>query len=117
MEAMAELRSTESAAMLRDDKRSFELLKVGYGPFVGLVKKNVVAGKEKEGGKGVVFSLYAGHDITLLPLLAVLESLDMRWPPYVSFFFLLSFSMLHLFYVMYVGSSFLFTQQTLHSHL
>ncbi|KAH7047263.1 histidine phosphatase superfamily [Linnemannia elongata] len=84
MEAMAELRSTESAAMLRDDKRSFELLKVGYGPFVGLVKKNVVAGKEKEGGKGVVLSLYAGHDITILPLLAVLESLDMRWPPYAA---------------------------------
>ncbi|KAF9543133.1 Acid phosphatase-like protein 2 [Mortierella hygrophila] len=84
MEAMAEFRSIESAAMLRDDKGSFELLKVGYGPAVGLVKKNVVAGKGKEGGEGVVFSLYSGHDTMLLPLLAVLDSLDLRWPPYAS---------------------------------
>ncbi|OAQ28847.1 phosphoglycerate mutase-like protein [Linnemannia elongata AG-77] len=42
MEAMAELRSTESAAMLRDDKRSFELLKVGvlYNNRIVVTKSN-----------------------------------------------------------------------------
>ncbi|KAF9142386.1 Acid phosphatase-like protein 2 [Mortierella sp. GBA39] len=42
MEAMAEFRSTESAAMLRDDKGSFELLKVGYGPAVGLASNLLI---------------------------------------------------------------------------
>ncbi|KAK3814700.1 MAG: histidine phosphatase superfamily [Linnemannia elongata] len=84
MEAMAEYRSTESGAMLRDDTKSFELLKVGYGPAVGLLKRNVVGGEGKEGGEDVVFSLYSGHDTMILPLLAVLESVDMRWPPYAA---------------------------------
>lgn len=112
MEAMADFRSIESAAMLRDDKGSFELLKVGYGPAVGLVKRNVVAGKGKEGGEGVVFSLYSGHDTMLLPLLGVLDSLDMRWPPYVSS---LSF-MLHQFCELYDVILILFSCSPTNAH-
>lgn len=85
MDAMAVFRSKETAEMLRDSEGSFELLKVGFGPAVEMIWRNVVGGTaRKEGGEGVVFRLYSGHDTTLMPLLAVLDSLDLRWPPYVS---------------------------------
>ncbi|KAG0293998.1 Acid phosphatase-like protein 2 [Linnemannia gamsii] len=85
MEAMAVFRSKETGEMLRDSEGSFELLKVGFGPAVEMVRRNVIGGNaRKEGGEGVVFSLYSGHDTMLMPLLAVLESLDLRWPPYAS---------------------------------
>ncbi|KAG0308613.1 Lysophosphatidic acid phosphatase type 6 [Linnemannia gamsii] len=79
---MAMFRSKENGEMLRDSDMSFELLKVGFGPAVDMIRRNIVGGKE--GGEGVVFSLYSGHDTMLMPLLAVLDSLDIRWPPYAS---------------------------------
>ncbi|KAG0264282.1 Lysophosphatidic acid phosphatase type 6, partial [Linnemannia exigua] len=80
---LAKYRSTESAEMLRDAPLSFELLKVGFGPVVAMMRKNIVQAKERV-KEQAVFSLYSGHDTTLLPLLGILDSLDMRWPPYMS---------------------------------
>ncbi|KAG0377167.1 Acid phosphatase-like protein 2 [Mortierella sp. AD032] len=81
--ALATYRNTETAEMFRDAPLSFELLKIGFGPVAAMVRKNIL--QVKEGVKGqAVFSLYSGHDTTLVPLLGVLDSLDMRWPPYMS---------------------------------
>ncbi|KAF9131987.1 Acid phosphatase-like protein 2 [Mortierella sp. 14UC] len=82
-EALAIFRSTDTAEILRDAPLSKELLKVGFGPAVAMVRKNIVQAKERVKGQAV-FSLYSGHDTTLMPLLGVLDSLDMRWPPYLS---------------------------------
>ncbi|KAK3842397.1 MAG: histidine phosphatase superfamily [Linnemannia gamsii] len=80
---LATYRNTETAEMFRDAPLSFELLKIGFGPVAAMVRKNIL--QAKEGVKGqAAFSLYSGHDTTLVPLLGVLDSLDMRWPPYMS---------------------------------
>ncbi|KAF9901965.1 Acid phosphatase-like protein 2 [Linnemannia zychae] len=80
---LAIFRSIDTAEMLRDSPLSKELLKVGFGPAVAMVRKNIVQAKERV-KKQAMFSLYSGHDTMLMPLLGVLDSLDMRWPPYLS---------------------------------
>jgi len=66
----------------RDAEGVQEVLKLGMGPLVGDIKANLLAAKE--GGSKVRFHFYSGHDTTVTPLLGLLDSTDMRWPPYAS---------------------------------
>lgn len=72
---------TETAEENRDAKGVFEVLRLGIGPLVTDIKQNLLQAKAK--GK-VRLSFYSGHDTTLSPLLGVLDSVELRWPPYVS---------------------------------
>jgi len=72
---------TESNEEYRDAKGVFEVLRLGIGPLVGDIKWNLL--QAKANGK-VRLSSYSGHDTTLSPLLGVFDSVDVRWPPYVS---------------------------------
>ncbi|KAF9415310.1 Acid phosphatase-like protein 2, partial [Entomortierella beljakovae] len=56
-----------------------EMLQLGIGPLTRDILNNIMDAKEN---KTVPFSLFSGHDTTLSPLLGMLESSDMRWPPY-----------------------------------
>ncbi|KAG0211710.1 Acid phosphatase-like protein 2 [Mortierella sp. NVP41] len=75
--------SKETAEIMRDSPQSLELLQVGFGPAVAMIRKNLVRAMDKNPDQAL-FSLYSGHDTTITPLLGVLDSLDMRWPPYAS---------------------------------
>ncbi|KAG0006896.1 hypothetical protein BGZ65_002203 [Modicella reniformis] len=76
-----EVIGVETTETFRDAEGITEVLRLGIGPFVDEIKQNLLHAKAN--GK-VRFSFYSGHDTTILPLLGVLDSLDMRWPPYAS---------------------------------
>ncbi|KAF9271767.1 Lysophosphatidic acid phosphatase type 6 [Mortierella antarctica] len=68
--------------MYRDAEGIFEVLQLGIGPLAQEIKRNLVAAKD--GTTKVLLSVYSGHDTTLSPLLGMLDSADMRWPPYAA---------------------------------
>ncbi|KAG0029930.1 Lysophosphatidic acid phosphatase type 6 [Podila clonocystis] len=74
--------ATQTTEMYRDAEGIFEVLQLGIGPLAQEIKRNLVAAKD--GTTKVLLSLYSGHDTTLSPLLGMLDSADMRWPPYAS---------------------------------
>ncbi|KAG0345079.1 hypothetical protein BG004_003977 [Podila humilis] len=71
-----------TAEMYRDGKGIFDVLQMGIGPLAQEIKHNLLAAKD--GSSKVLLRLYSGHDTTLTPLLGMLDSADMRWPPYAS---------------------------------
>lgn len=77
--------ATETTEMYRDAEGIFEVLRLGIGPLAQEIKRNLVTAKD--GATKVLLSFYSGHDTTLSPLLGMLDSADMRWPPYVSCFY------------------------------
>ncbi|KAF8928361.1 Acid phosphatase-like protein 2 [Dissophora ornata] len=66
-----------NAEMWRDAKGIHEMLQLGIGSLTRDIQKNFLEA-------AAPFLLYSGHDTTLLPLLGMLDSADMRWPPYAS---------------------------------
>jgi len=59
---------------------------LGMGPLAKDLQRNVQEAAASKGKRGPRFRLYSGHDSTIQPLLGMFDSLDMNWPPYVSFF-------------------------------
>ncbi|KAF8950984.1 Acid phosphatase-like protein 2 [Haplosporangium bisporale] len=74
--------ATQTTEMYRDAEGIFEVLQLGIGPLAQEIKHNLVAAKD--GATKVLLNFYSGHDTTLSPLLGMLDSADMRWPPYAS---------------------------------
>lgn len=74
----------ETKEMYRDAEGIFEVLQLGIGPLAQEIKRNLAAAKD--GATKVLLNFYSGHDTTLSPLLGMLDSADIRWPPYVSLF-------------------------------
>ncbi|KAF9416748.1 hypothetical protein BGZ94_010133, partial [Podila epigama] len=72
--------SLETAEKYRDAKQSRKLLRLGMGPLAADILDNF----SKAQSTTQKFKLYSGHDTTLTPLLGLLESTDMRWPPYAA---------------------------------
>lgn len=89
--AMGELVSSksalETAAVLRDAPESRKYLRLGMGPLAKDILENFVTASPRvtadSDSKIPQFRLYSGHDTTIAPLLGLLESTDMRWPPFV----------------------------------
>lgn len=81
--------ATQTTEMYRDAEGIFEVLQLGIGPLALEIKRNLVAAKD--GATKVLLNFYSGHDTTLSPLLGMLDSTDMRWPPYVSCFLMFLF--------------------------
>ncbi|KAF9355456.1 Lysophosphatidic acid phosphatase type 6 [Mortierella sp. AD094] len=71
--------SLVNAETNRDAKGVQEMLQLGIGPLTRDILKNIMDAKED---KSDTFLLFLGHDTTLSPLLGMLDSADMRWPPY-----------------------------------
>ncbi|KAG0079712.1 hypothetical protein BGZ93_008713 [Podila epicladia] len=92
--AMGDLVSTksalETAALYRDAPESRQYLRLGMGPLAKDIVDNFVTASQRttvfRRASSTVpqFKLYSGHDTTIAPLLGLLESTDMRWPPYAS---------------------------------
>ncbi|KAF9312711.1 Lysophosphatidic acid phosphatase type 6 [Podila horticola] len=72
----------ETTEMYRDAEGIFEVLQLGIGPLAQEIKHNLVAAKD--GTTKVLLNVYSGHDTTLSPLLGMLDSQDVRWPPYAA---------------------------------
>ncbi|KAF9384989.1 hypothetical protein CPB97_005211 [Podila verticillata] len=70
----------DTAALYRDVPESREFLRLGMGPLAKDILDNFVTASRRT----PQFKLYSGHDTTIAPLLGLLESTDMRWPPYAS---------------------------------
>ncbi|KAG0317209.1 Lysophosphatidic acid phosphatase type 6 [Dissophora globulifera] len=69
----------------RDGKGIRELLQLGIGSLTGDIRANLQDAVQEPGASvHAPFRLYSAHDTTLLPLLGMLDSADMRWPPYAS---------------------------------
>ncbi|KAF8933325.1 histidine phosphatase superfamily [Dissophora ornata] len=75
----------QTAEMYRDGQGVFDVLQLGIGPLTKDIKENLLAAKAN--GK-IRFSFYSGHDTTITPLLGMLDSTDLRWPPYASNMFI-----------------------------
>ncbi|KAF8951393.1 hypothetical protein CPC16_009754 [Podila verticillata] len=73
-------KALDTAALYRDAPESREFLRLGMGPLAKDILDNFVTASPLV----PQFKLYSGHDNTLAPLLGLLESTDMRWPPYAS---------------------------------
>ncbi|KAF9180108.1 Acid phosphatase-like protein 2 [Haplosporangium sp. Z 11] len=71
----------QTAEVFRDGEGVFQGLQLGIGPLSSEIKQNLLNAK---GRSKVRFSLYSGHDTTILPMLGMLDSADLRWPPYAS---------------------------------
>ncbi|KAG0338277.1 hypothetical protein BG004_007285 [Podila humilis] len=81
--------SFENAAKYRDAFDTREYLRLGFGPIAreivdSFAEMRNYQKKSQRRTKAPRFKLYSGHDTTLTPLLGLLESSDMRWPPYAS---------------------------------
>ncbi|KAG0021459.1 Acid phosphatase-like protein 2 [Podila clonocystis] len=80
----------ETAALYRDAPESREYLRLGMGPLAKDIVDNFVTATQRttvfrrSSSTVPQFKLYSGHDTTIAPLLGLLESTDMRWPPYAS---------------------------------
>ncbi|KAF9326637.1 hypothetical protein BG006_009953 [Podila minutissima] len=74
--------ATQTTEMYRDAKGIFEVLQLGIGPLAQEIKRNLLAAKDNT--TKVLLNVYSGHDTTLSPLLGMLDSADMRWPPYAA---------------------------------
>ncbi|KAG0025824.1 hypothetical protein BGZ82_009818 [Podila clonocystis] len=80
----------ETAALYRDAPESREYLRLGMGPLAKDIVDNFVTATQRttvfrrSSSTVPQFKLYSGHDTTIAPLLGLLESADMRWPPYAS---------------------------------
>ncbi|KAG0323150.1 Acid phosphatase-like protein 2, partial [Podila horticola] len=93
-QAMADLVSAktalETAAVYRDAPESRQYLRLGMGPLAKDIVDNFVSASQRTtvfrraSSQAPQFRLYSGHDSTIAPLLGLLESTDMRWPPYAS---------------------------------
>ncbi|KAG0049316.1 Acid phosphatase-like protein 2 [Gryganskiella cystojenkinii] len=73
-----------TAETLRDGKGVHEILQLGMGPLAKDIQRNVQNAVNLTDKSGPRFRLYSGHDSMIQPMLGVLDSLDMNWPPYVS---------------------------------
>ncbi|KAI7817799.1 histidine phosphatase superfamily [Gamsiella multidivaricata] len=73
--------SLENAETRRDAQDVREMLQLGIGPLAKDIRQNLLKAKN---GESAPFLVFSGHDTTLIPLLGMLGSTDMRWPPYAS---------------------------------
>jgi len=86
IDRVIDIDSQISAETLRDDPGAFTILQLGMGSLVKDIRDNIQAAV-KDGVQNTTspaFRLYSGHDTTILPMLAVFDSLDLNWPPFVS---------------------------------
>ncbi|KAF9426769.1 Acid phosphatase-like protein 2 [Entomortierella beljakovae] len=65
----------------RDGPGIHDVLRLGMGPIAKDIKANLM--NAKANGKNR-FSLYSGHDTTILPLIGMFDGSDVSWPPYAS---------------------------------
>lgn len=81
--------SLETSILYRDAPQSRQYLRLGMGPLAKEIVDNFVTASQRttlsrrSDSNVPQFKLYSGHDGTIGPLLGLLESTDLRWPPYV----------------------------------
>ncbi|KAG0049230.1 Acid phosphatase-like protein 2 [Gryganskiella cystojenkinii] len=66
----------------RDADGVFDVLQLGIGPLATEIKENLLEAQARL--SKIRFHFYSGHDTTITPLLGLLDSAGMRWPPYAS---------------------------------
>ncbi|KAG0347818.1 hypothetical protein BG005_011887 [Podila minutissima] len=82
--------SLETSILYRDAPQSRQYLRLGMGPLAKEIVDNFVTASQRttlsrrSDSNVPQFKLYSGHDGTIGPLLGLLESTDLRWPPYAS---------------------------------
>ncbi|KAF9299175.1 hypothetical protein BGZ74_009022 [Mortierella antarctica] len=82
--------SLETSILYRDAPQSRQYLRLGMGPLAKEIVDNFVTALQRttlsrrSDSNVPQFKLYSGHDGTIGPLLGLLESTDLRWPPYAS---------------------------------
>ncbi|KAG0317341.1 Acid phosphatase-like protein 2 [Dissophora globulifera] len=73
--------NVQTAEVYRDGEGILDVLQLGIGPLTSDIKQNLLAAS---GNGKIRFHFYSGHDTTILPMLGMLDSTDLRWPPYAS---------------------------------